>query len=95
VFGVRSGWKLQKPHQTGCCGCKASRVYGECLTARTLPGLTEHCDDVEVILVGGLAFRTEAAALNDHSLAMEANRPQPLEVAALLKLAATNVLFPQ
>ena len=53
------------------------------------------------------AFRTEAAALNDHSLAMLhqsighgsglhfANfRPQPLEVASLLKLAATNVLFP-
>jgi len=55
---------------------------------------------VEVILVGGLAFRTEAAALNDHSLArvhhsIDHGSGQPLEVAALLKLAATNVLFPQ
>ena len=43
---------------------------------------------------GGLAFHTEAAALYEHSLAMDGNRPQPLEVAALLKLAAMNVLVP-
>jgi len=43
---------------------------------------------------GGLAFRSKTAALNDHSLVMEANRPQPPEVAALLKLAAMNMRVP-